>query len=427
MVYKKVIIIGLISTVITLVLVLGGVFYWKNLRGAGPAFRPPVGDIVKDLEATPPPAGGPADNNTEFPLKLPDGFSISIFAKDLPGARVMEFDTFGNMWVSQTSQGVVSLLGVKDGKVVNQIVAFKDLKKPHGIAVDPNDISLLYLAEEDKVSRVRYAPEGGFEKVADLPHGAGHFTRTLSLGPDGRLYVSVGSSCNVCSESDQRRAKIFSMKLDGSEFQEFARGLRNAVFMAWQPGTKNMWVTEMGRDLLGDDLPPDEINVIPIEASTDSGLSVADQNPTKNYGWPNCYGKNVHDTDFDKNTYIRNPCMDPFEIPSFVDLQAHSAPLGLGFVPSDWPSEYRDDLIVAYHGSWNRTKPTGYKLVRMKLDEYGNYLGTKDFITGWYVPGSGKGPEGALGRPVDVKFFNGALYVSDDKAGVIYKIEYFKK
>ncbi|MDP3697777.1 MAG: PQQ-dependent sugar dehydrogenase [Candidatus Taylorbacteria bacterium] len=441
MVYKKGIIWGLIIAVVSLAMVLVGIFYWKNLRGVGPALRPPVGDIVKDLEGMPDPVDSTgsqptpsatagtapqAENNTDFPLKLPDGFSISIFAKDLPGARVMEFDTFGNMWVSQTSQGAVSLLEVKDGKVVRQDVVLKNLKKPHGLAFHPEHKTLLYVAEEHRVSTIPTYSEGQLEKIIDLPSGAGHFTRTINFGPDKRLYVSIGSSCNVCAESDNRRAKIFSANDDGSNFQEFARGFRNAVFMTWHPKLKNMWVTEMGRDLLGDDLPPDEINVIPIKAETNSGLSVADQNPVQNFGWPNCYGKNIHDTEFDKNTYIRNPCMDPFEIPSYVDLQAHSAPLGLGFVPASWPAEYRDDLIVAYHGSWNRTKPTGYKLVRMKLDAQGNYLGMEDFITGWYVPGSGKGPEGALGRPVDVKFYNGALYVSDDKAGVIYKIEYKK-
>ena len=181
-----------------------------------------------------------------------------------------------------------------------------------------------------------------------------------------------------------------------------------------------MWVTEMGRDLLGDDIPPDEINVIPIEAVTNSGLSVADQNPVKNYGWPNCYGKNIHDDKFDKNTYIRNPCMDPFEIPSRVNLPAHSAPLGLGFVPNSWPKEYRNNLIIAFHGSWNRTTPTGYKLAMIKLDAQGNYLSIEDFISGWLTK------DGALGRPVDVKFHDGALYVSDDKAGIIYKIKYGK-
>ena len=423
--------------VASLVVVWAGTFYWKNLRGAGPAILPPVGDIVKELEKTPtsspvsPTSSPRVKNTTQFPLKLPDGFSISIFAKDLPGARVIEFDTFGNMWVSQTSQGVVSMLEVKDGKVTHQSVIFKDLKKPHGLAFHPDQKTLLYVAEEHRISKIPTYSEGNLEKIIDLPYGAGHFTRTINFGPDRRLYISIGSSCNVCIESDNRRAKIFSANDDGNNFQEFARGLRNAVFMTWHPQLKNLWVTEMGRDLLGDDLPPDEINVIPIEASTNSGLSVADQNPVQNFGWPNCYGKNVHDTEFDKNTYIRNPCMDPFEIPSYVDMQAHSAPLGLGFVPDPpaggWPAEYRDDLIVAYHGSWNRTKPTGYKLVRMKLDAQGNYLGTEDFITGWYESRPGvTGPEGALGRPVDVKFHNDILYVSDDKAGVIYKIEYGK-
>lgn len=195
------------------------------------------------------------------------------------------------------------------------------------------------------------------------------------------------------------------MKRDGSDFKEYARGLRNAVFFAWQPVTGQLWATEMGRDLLGDDLPPDEVNIV-TEA--------------RNYGWPNCYGKNVHDGDFDKNVYIRNPCDEPFEAASHIDLPAHSAPLGLAFVPEDssWPQEYQYNLIIAYHGSWNRTIPDGYKLVRAIFDANGQFIKLEDFITGWLV-----NKEAALGRPVDVKFFNGGLYVSDDKAGVIYRID----
>ncbi len=416
MTYKKGIILGLIFTVASFVVILSAIFYWKNLRGVGPAIWPPVGDIVKDLQGTP----GPAENMTGFPLKLPDGFKIEVFAKDLPGARVIEFDSFGNMWISQTSEGVISSLEIKDGKVIRQNVVLKNLRKPHGLAFDPKQKTLLYYAEENKVSNIPTYSDGGPTKIADLPYGAGHFTRTLGFGPDGRLYVSIGSSCNVCIETDDRRAKIFSMNADGSNFQEFARGLRNAVFFTWNTDTKEMWTTEMGRDLLGDDIPPDEINIIPIKAGVNSGLSVLDQNPIQNFGWPNCYGKNIHDDSFDHNTYIRNPCMEPFETPSHIDLQAHSAPLGLGFVPDSWPAEYRGNLIVAFHGSWNRTKPTGYMLVRIKLDSRGNYVGIEDFITGWLSSG------GALGRPVDVKFHEGALYVSDDKAGVIYKITYGK-
>jgi len=150
----------------------------------------------------------------------------------------------------------------------------------------------------------------------------------------------------------------------------------------------------MGRDLLGDDMPPDEINII------EEG---------KNYGWPVCYGKNIHDTDFDHNTYVRNPCMEPFETPSHIDIPAHSAPLGLAF--------YKNDLLVAYHGSWNRSVPTGYKIVKMNLDANGNYLGQEDFISGWLQEGN------ALGRPVDILADRGRIFISDDKAGVIYLVE----
>lgn len=414
---KKVIVSLSLFSIVMLVM-LTGVFYWKNLRGVGPVIKPPAGDIVKELE--------PGKNLTDLPLKLPDGFSISIFAKNLPGARVMEFDDFGNMWVSQTSEGQISLLYVKDGRVYEQGAVLKDLRKPHGLVFDKEFKTLLYFAEEDKISQLPTYSDGGPEKIADLPtKGGGHFTRTLGIGPDKRLYVSIGSSCNVCNEEDERRAKIYSLKGDGSDFKMFAKGLRNSVFFTWHPDTGKMWATEMGRDLLGDNIPPDEINII------EEG---------KNYGWPICYGKNIHDTDFDKNTYIRNPCMEPFETASHVDLQAHSAPLGLAFVP-EWgegsnkcvegleaacsggfPDEYWNDLIVAYHGSWNRSEPTGYKLVRINFDENGNYIDTQDFITGWLKDtSSGKS---ALGRPVDVKFYNNALYISDDKAGVIYKIEY---
>jgi len=168
----------------------------------------------------------------------------------------------------------------------------------------------------------------------------------------------------------------------------------------------------MGRDNIGDDLPPDEINIIE-NLSTSSG-----QNSIPNFGWPICYGKNIHDSDFDKNVYIRDPCAD--KIPSHIDLQAHSAPLGLAFVPEEgWLQDYWHNLFVAYHGSWNRSEPTGYKVVRIKLDSKGNYLGIEDFITGWLTK------DGALGRPVDILVQpGGIMYITDDKAGVIYKVTY---
>jgi len=392
--FIRIIISGSTVIAFTALAIWAVIFYWKNLRGVWPAIRLP-GQRIENL----------ANSDSDF-LNLPEGFSISIFAKDLPGSRDVVFDGMDNLLVSRTREGVITMIKIKEGKAVGQDDIFSKLNNPHGLAIDPETPFLLYFAEEDKISRVMLYSGQSPQKIADLPEGGGHFTRSLIFGSDGRLYVSIGSSCNVCNEEDNRRAKIFVMEKDGSDFKEFSRGLRNAVFMAVHPGTGKIWATEMGRDLLGDNLPPDEINII------EEG---------KNYGWPICYGKNIYDANFDKNVYIRNPCMEPFEAPSHIDMPAHSAPLGLAFFPESWPEEYRNDLLVAYHGSWNRTEPTGYKIVRIKLDEQGSFSGElpeiEDFISGWLKNGE------ALGRPVDILIASDGIYISDDKAGVIYKVE----
>jgi glucose/arabinose dehydrogenase len=408
---KKIVLVILL-VIISIGAAWAATFYWKNLRSIGPAFREPPEDISEVI------------NTTEMPLKLPPGFSIEIFAKDLPGARVMTFDNFGNMWVSRTSEGVVSLLEIdrESGKVNHQDDVFRDLQKPHGLAFDPDFPNVLYIAEEHQIQKIGTYSDDPGEIILELPQGGGHFTRTLGFGPDKKLYISIGSSCNVCRESNPRRAAILQHDTKTQITEIFARGLRNSVFFAWHPETQKIWATEMGRDLLGDDTPPDEINIV------EEG---------KNYGWPICYGKNIHDTAFDKNTYIRNPCMEPFETGSHIDIPAHSAPLGLAFFPKEWsrsstpsvgiadprfgsaesgPEEFNGDLLVAYHGSWNRSEPTGYKIVRVKLDKQGNFEGVEDFITGWLTP------DGALGRPVDIVFKGDSIYVSDDKAGVIYRV-----
>ncbi|MBI4363580.1 MAG: PQQ-dependent sugar dehydrogenase [Candidatus Doudnabacteria bacterium] len=387
---------NLVVAIVGIAVLVGVIFYWSEMRGVWPAVNPPPSEKTEDAVSEP----NPAKNTTGLPLKLPDGFSISVFAKDLPGARVIVFDSLNNMWVSRTSEGAVTLLEVQDGAVKNQSDIFRNLRKPHGLAFED---FILYIAEEHRVSRVGTYTEDSLHKIADLPtQGGGHFTRTLGFGPDGRLYVSVGSSCNVCNEGDLRRAAIYSMKPDGSDFKLFAKGLRNTVFFTWSYLDGRMWGTDMGRDYLGDNLPPEEINIL---------------QEGKNYGWPICYGNKINDRNFDKNQYIRDPCEDT-EAPQ-VEMPAHSAPLGLAFVPEEgWPEDYWHDLIVAFHGSWNRSEPTGYKLVRVKLDSKGNFEGIEDFITGWLQR------DDVLGRPVDVIFYNRALFVSDDKAGVIYKITY---
>lgn len=354
--------------------------YWKNFRGMNIFFKP----IAEQLPSDDSERKKPSVNTTGLPLTLLNGVSISIFAENLPNARVIAFDDHGNAWVSQPAQGTVSQLEIKDGKVVSQNAVFRGLNNPHGLAFDPENPTTLYIAEENKISSVKIYSEDGLHKIADLPEGGGHFTRTIGFGPDRRLYVSIGSSCNVCSEKDNRRAKIFSMNPDGSDFREYAHGLRNAVFFTWKDG--QMWATEMGRDYLGDNLPPDEINII---------------KEGRDYGWPNCYGNKVADGKVDCSQTEGNA----------VDIPAHSAPLGLAFIG--------DDLLVAYHGSWNRSTPTGYKIVRMKFDRKGNYQNTENFITGWQQGGN------LYGRPVDiVKGPDDALYITDDKAGLIYRVIY---
>ncbi len=214
--------------------------------------------------------------------------------------------------------------------------------------------------------------------------------------------IAVGSDCDVCVEKDWRYAKILVAEPDGSSLKTFAAGLRNSVFLTSHPVTGHIWATEMGRDYLGDDLPPDEINLI-LEG--------------QDYGWPYCYGKRVHDDKFDPEGEKRDFCKET--VPSYIDIPAHSAPLGLAFFPEEWPKEFRYHLLVALHGSWNRSTPTGYKVVRYKLDEAGNVLGEEDFITGWLTP------HGALGRPVDILITDdGVIFISDDKAGVIYRVVY---
>src|SRR3990167_7178014 len=292
-----------------------GVFVYRNLRGIGPAFAPVPADIAELA----------AENKTGLPLKIPNGFSIEIFAKDLAGARAVKFDPAGNLYVSRTGEGIITRLDIKDGRVVGREDILTGLRKPHGIAFDLSNPRVLYYAEEHRISRIDLA-SGATKKLADLPSGDGHFTRTLGFGPDGRLYVSIGSSCNVCREQDARRAAIWSLNKDGSDFRLFARGLRNSVFFIWHPETKEMWATEMGRDLLGDDTPPDEINI--VKANTF-------------YGWPYCYGKNIRDPSFsltgldpvsESGTVTTDICDQ--SVSSHINLQAHSAHLGLAFIHS---------------------------------------------------------------------------------------------
>lgn len=364
--------------VVSIILFLGGIFYVRNLRGVGPAVLPPKTSIVEELKEP--------QNETSFPLTLPKGYKISVFASGLDGARDLEKDPKGNLVVSLTSGGKVVTL--PDKKVVAD-----GLNKPHGIAFRDGKI---YIAETNQVAVYDYDQKtfkaSNKKKIIDLPSGAGHFTRSI-IFKDSKLIISVGSSCNVCVEKDSRRASILISNPDGSDLKTFASGLRNAVFMTLHPETGDLWLTEMGRDLLGDDIPPDEINIV---------------KEGKNYGWPYCYGDGVHDENFDPLPSLPGPRIERCQTTErpIYKLQAHSAPLGLAF--------WKGNLLVAYHGSWNRSVPTGYKIV--KIDPESGKV--EDFVTGW-LTSSGE----ALGRPVDILVDGETIYISDDKAGVIYNLE----
>ncbi len=393
---------------ILIILVIIGViwlshFYILNLRGVWTALKKPTANITNLV----------AEDKT--PLQLPPGFSLSIYASGLKGPRVIVRDSRRNLLVSLPADGkVVALVDADlDGKAEEIKTVIAGLKNPHGLAFACLDSSVdkfpckLYIAEENQVKVYDY--DGGklqainVHKIIELPTGGFHTTRSLLLVGDS-LYISVGSSCNVCHEKDNERASVLVVDLKTNKVRPFVKGLRNSVFLSTNPSDGKIWATEMGRDLLGDDLPPDEINIL------EEG---------KNYGWPICYGQNIHDTDFDKNIYFRNPCQTPFETSAHIDIPAHSAPLGLAFIPREgWPQNFQGDLFVAYHGSWNRSVPTGYKIVKYHLNKDGKVSGVEDFLTG-FLDNHGN----LYGRPVDILVEpSGVMFVSDDKAGVIYKI-----
>ena len=347
---------------------------------------------------------GPAHGQAR--VALPPGFRIETFASGLGSARFMAWSPRGDLLVSITRQGKVLALPDRngDGRVDRVVTVVEDLDLPHGLAFHQG---FLYVAETGRVIRYRYHPEQMKVEgppqviVPDIPRGRGHFTRTIAFGPDGKLYLSVGSSCNVCIEQDPRRAAIVRYNPDGSGEELFATGLRNAVGILWHPETHQLWVTNNGRDWLGDDLPPDYVTSVKEGAF---------------YGWPYCYahqGKVVLDPEFGQADRCRQMA------PPVVEIQAHSAPLGLAlYTGRQFPEEYRGNLFVALHGSWNRSVPTGYKVIRVKLN--GRHVQkVEDFATGW-LQGTRAG-----GRPVDLLMApDGALFLSDDRQGMIYRIRY---
>lgn len=333
----------------------------------------------------------PGTNTTGMPFILPAGYAIETFAGDLPRARDIVKDGFGNFWVSQPQEGTVTLLEVQDGTVRSANAIFRNLRRPHGLLIDPDSPKVLYIAEEHRVVRAHLYSDAPIETVAELPGVGRHFTRTMVIGEDDRLYVSVGSTCDVCVEEDERHGTVLSMNRDGTDPKIFAQGLRNAVFLALHPATGEIWATEMGRDRLGDDLPPEEIVILKESA---------------HYGWPYCYDNRIRDTAFEPATAFDCAATEP----PVATLPAHIAPLGLAFLPDG-------SLLVAEHGSWNSSVKVGYKIVRLRIRADGTQeRPPEDFLTGFLEGGT------VHGRPVDILADGDDIYVTDDHAGKVYRL-----
>jgi glucose/arabinose dehydrogenase len=339
----------------------------------------------------------------EGKLHAPRGITVTEFAK-VPGARAMAVAPDGSVYVSFPRRGEIVRLvdGNQDGVADTQDVAVGGLNRPHGMAFRDG---WFYIANTDGVVRVRLGPDGKVqgtpEKLNEYSAGGGHWTRTILFGADGAMYVSIGSSCNLCEEQSPDRAAVMKYDADGRNGRLYSSGLRNAVGMALNPVTRQIWVTQNERDNIKpdyQDLPPEEINILRDGA---------------NFGWPYCHSTRVPNPEF--NDAARCASTEP---PALA-MQAHSAPLGMTFLDraTKLPAEYRGDALVAFHGSWNRSEPTGAKVVRVKVRD-GRPVGYEDFITGWQ-DAAGK----RWGRPVDVLVTNdGAVLVSDDQSGTIYRI-----
>lgn len=328
-------------------------------------------------------------------LYVPPGFSVNLFAEGRSGVRFLALGPEGAVYATLSRSGrIVRLVDANhDGVAESVATVLSGLNDPSGIAFRGDT---LYFAEHGSLKRL---DPGATTPVllTDLPAGPGHDTRTFAFGPDNLIYVAVGSSCNICDDSPPRAA-VTRYNLDGSNAHTFATGLRNSVGLAFNPTTAELWANNNDRDNLGNDVPPEDLNIL---------------KDGKWYGWPQCYlpGK--------PNPEYAGADCSGVEPPALT-VQAHSAPLGLAFYTGTmFPTEYHGDAFMTYHGSWNRDAPTGAKVVRVRV-QGGRPVSSEDFVSGWQRSNGAR-----WGRPVAVLVAaDGALLVSDDFAGRIWRVTF---
>lgn len=336
-------------------------------------------------------------------IKLPPGFSISVYA-EVPNARSMTLSESGVLYVGNRSEDKVYAVTDEnnDGKADKVYVVASGLNSPNGVAFKNGHLYIATISSILKLENIEAnlanptKPITIFDKYPEDQH---HGWKFIAFGPDGKLYVPVGAPCNICKSEKPVYASITRINDDGTGMEIFANGIRNSVGFSWHPVTKQLWFTDNGRDLLGNDIPSDELNNAPA-----AGM---------HFGYPYCHQGDIPDPEFGKG----KNCSD--YTPPVEKLGAHVASLGLRFYTGTMFGEaYKNQIFIAEHGSWNRTEPVGYRIVTIKLDSTGKSMGSNIFAEGWLQP-DGK----VLGRPVDVAIKqDGSMLISDDYSGVIYRV-----
>ena len=352
---------------------------------------------------------GPSESSLPLDLlNLPEGFKIDTYAEGIDGARSMAMGENGTLFVGTRNEGKVYALKDTDGdfKVDEVYTIAEDLEQPNGVAFRDG---ALYVAAVSRLFRYPNieqqlsSPSEPELIYDDYPTEFHHGWKYIAFGPDGKLYVPVGAPCNICERSaeDERFATITRMDADGTNREIYAKGVRNTVGFTWHPSTGEMWFTDNGRDLMGDDIPPCELNRI--------------TQPGQHFGYPYCHAGTIKDPEFGDQF----PCSD-FVAP-VQPLGPHVAPLGIKFdTGSMFPAEYKGHAFIAEHGSWNRSSKIGYRVTLVKL-ENNQAVGYEPFIDGWLD----EEKQEAFGRPVDLLFLNdGSLLISDDVGDAIYRVVY---
>lgn len=352
------------------------------------------------------PALAPAFDANIAQLKVPQGFAINKFAGDLGKPRILAISSSGNVYASDREAGTVMMLKDQNGDGVSDAKStVANIKQAHGLAIHG---SKMYIAAVREVYVADINGDGTLGTprmiISDLPDGGQHPNRTLAIGPDGLLYISVGSTCNSCPEPNKMNATMVRSNPDGTNKKVFAKGLRNTIGFGWHPQTSEFWGMDHGIDWLGDEEQVEELNLISENA---------------NYGWPYIHGEgkyNPSDRPEGDTTYSQYSKMTTF--PSLT-YQAHAAPMQMAFYTGNaFPAEYKNDAFIAMRGSWNRSVPAGYKVVRLRF-ENGKPARFEDFLTGFLINNN----KSHFGRLVGVAVHpDGSLLVSDDTNGVIYRI-----